>query len=387
MKKIEYYIKHSYFLQKIYKIVFSTFFKLIGLFIRIDNKMILFTGHSGRFNDSPKVIYDYFLNNKEYDSYKLIWGLNDKEIEAHRSLNYVKIYSLKYFLIALKSKYWIASVNIERGLKFKKKSQIYLNTWHGIPIKKIGNAATGRKDYDFSYIDYFICTSEYEKSIYIKDFKVKSSSLIMTGMPRNEILFQKYDNNVINTIKKRLGLDFKKKIILYAPTWRESSNNGSTYDIHLPIDQDKWRDKLSNDYIVLLRAHPYTTKLYLNHNKPFFIDVSSYEDVNDLIAISDLLISDYSAILFDYAITEKPMFCFAYDLDEYSINRGLYIDLTNEFPNGISQNEDQLLDKIINMNKDKLVNEIIKFKRKYIKVGKYSTKKSIEYIFRREKNE
>lgn len=378
--RIEYLLKHNWLIQKTYKFIFSGLMKLLGLFIKMDNKTVLFTGHGGGYNDSPRFIYEKIVDDNRFSDFNLVWGLSKNKIDKNVK-KYVKIDSFKYFVISLKAKYWIASVNIERGLKYKKKKTIYLNTWHGIPIKTVGNQTDFKHKFDFSNIDYFVVSSEYEKKIYIEAFNIDPKSFIETGLPRNEMLYKKNAINK-NEVKEKLKISKNKKIILYAPTWRDSENLGKNYNIKIPMNLEIWKKKLSKDFVILMRAHPYTTQVLNVNFDEFLIDVSNYQSINELIIISDILISDYSAILFDYSIVNKPMFCFAYDYEEYKKKRGLNLSLENEFPGGIINNENELISKIKSVNKQKLMNDIKKFRQKYLEYGKDSVNQCINILFK-----
>ena len=151
-EKIAFILKHNLIVQRIYRVVLGTLFRLLGFFVKTDNKLVLFSSFAGKnFNDSPKAIYDYMCSRPEFQSYRMVWAFTDPA--RFPNLDTVKIDTMAYFLLAMKAKYWITNVNIERGLHFKKKSTVYLNTWHGIALKLIGNDCPGRKDYDFSNMD------------------------------------------------------------------------------------------------------------------------------------------------------------------------------------------------------------------------------------------
>jgi len=364
-KTIEYLIKSNRMIQFFYKHFLSFLMKVISLFIRVDENLYFFTGHSGGINDSPKVIYDRLLENKDPKT-KIIWGIDKKKHKCLESVNTVQIDTFKYFIYTMKAKYWVASVNIERGLNYKKKKQIYLNTWHGIPIKTIGNDAPGRKDFNFSSIDYLIVSGEYERKIYQRAFKIPSNHFLNAGLPRNEELYKELSIEEKNAIKKKLSISLDKKVILYAPTWRDSDNKGKSYDIAPPITIKKWKTKLEKDYIILMRLHPYTEKIMNITFDDFFRDVSQNENLNDLIKIANILITDYSSIAFDFSITGKPVMFFAYDFDEYNKSRGLYINLSEECPLSYSTDEDVLLNKLIDFQSQQLSNESINFYSKYI---------------------
>ena len=259
--KLDYVLKHNMLVNKVFKLAAGTAMKAWGLITPIDEKAVLFSGHSRKYNDSPRAIYEYMISHPDYKDYKFIWALEDPEgTEIPGNCVKIKCDTPAYFKAALSSKYWITCVNIERSLKFKKKNQVYLNTWHGIPIKTIGNEAAGRKDYDFSYIDYFCISSDWEIDLYKKSFNVNQKQVLKSGLPRNDVLYNTSDEEVLQ-LKKKMGLPLDKKVILYAPTWRDSKDGGASYSIRPPMNLKYWEERLSDEYILLFRTHPYTNKL------------------------------------------------------------------------------------------------------------------------------
>ena len=378
--KIDYALKHNMFLNKIFNIFFSAFFKIIGCFVKIDKKSILFSGLNKKYNDSPKAIYEKIMDNPFFADYKFYWSLDDFNTSIPGNCIKIKPDSWSYFITALKCKYWIACVNIERSLHFKKKKTIYLNTWHGTPIKTVGNSASKRADFNFSNIDFFCCAGEYEKAIYIKDFRLKPSSLINTGLPRNDALYS-VNEEEIGLIRERIGIPVDKKVILYAPTWRDSNDKGKTYSIKPPIDLSKWEKLLGDNYVILLRTHPFTNQLLGVEFNSFVRDFSGYPSMNDLLKVADILISDYSATIFDYSILERPIVCFGYDCDSYAKDRGLYLDIEKELPSGVMKNEDEVLSKILSINYKEESLKTKRFKDKYLKYGGKAATECIKAVF------
>ena len=377
IKRIEFTLKNNLIIQYFYKRVFSFIFRFIGLFIKTDPNLILFNSFGGKkYNDSPKVIFEQLLNHPTSKKLKLVWALENPDNFDIPNAIKIEINSFKYFIIALKAKYWVSSVNIERGLKFKKDNTIYLNTWHGAGTKKIGNAVSKRKDYDFSNVNYLLVQSNFEKNIFINDFGAIEQNFLLSGFPRSDELF-KTEKKQIDIYKRKLKIPKDKKIILYAPTWRESKNNGSSYDLNIPLDIKKWQEKLTDEYVILFRTHTFTTNILNLKFNDLIIDVSDYPNVNHLLLISDILITDYSTIVFDYSILEKPFLCFGYDYKEYKNERGLYIDLEKEYPNGVQKTEDEILELILNMNYEKECEKTREFKSKYIEAGGNATELAI----------
>lgn len=386
--RIDYVLKHNQSVQKLFNLSVSSILKIIGLFVRQDKNLILFSGLSRKYNDSPKAIYEYMLKNShKYQSYKYVWALDDTSVYIPGKVTKIKTDTLSYFIYSLRAKYWVACVNIERSLHYKKKSCVYLNTWHGTPFKYIGNDAKGRKDFDFSDTDVFCYASSYEYDIYKRAFKLREDSLIPSGLPRNDRLYH-ISSDDIRSIKKRLKIPLNKKVILYAPTWRDSTDGGKTYSIAPPMNPNLWQEKLGDEYVILFRMHGYTTKIIGLEFNDILKDFSEYPDINDLFLVSDILISDYSASMADYSILERPIICFAYDYENYKSSRGLYLDLAKEMPSGVLKSENEVIDYIKNMNYDKecrKTRDLVKYKLIYY--GGNATKACIDKLFGKSVNE
>lgn len=382
--RLDYLLKHNYFINRTFTWTASTALKAMGAFLPIDKKLVVFSAHSRKYNDSPRALYEYMINHLDYQGYRFVWGLEDPEhVELPGPAIKVKADTPEYFKYCLKARYWITCVNIERSLHFKKKGCRYLNTWHGTPFKHVGNDAGVRKDYDFRAVDLFCYASDYEKEIYKRAFNVREEALIPTGLPRNDELYKVGDEKILS-IKERLGLPQDKKIILYAPTWRDSTDNGATYAIKPPIDTKKWEKELGDEYIVLFRTHGYTNKLLGIEFNDTIRDYSAYPVINDLFAVSDILISDYSASMADYSILERPILCFAYDYEQYRDERGLYLDYEKEMPSGILRTEEDVLRYIKTMDYEeecKKSKEMIKDRITYY--GGHATETCLERLFER----
>lgn len=379
---LDYKLKHSVLLYRLFSFSANLAFRLFGLFIHVDKKLVLFTGLSRKYNDSPRVLYERMLNMPELKDFKFVWALEDPgsaEIPGHAMK--IQIDTLRYFKTALKAGYWVACVNIERGLHFKKQKCKYLNTWHGIPFKYIGNDVEGRTDFDFRHINFVCYASEYEKKIYLRAFRTQEQSMIPSGLPRNDELYSVGEERILE-IRQRLGLPLDKRIILYAPTWRDSTDSGNTYVIKPPINTTLWEKELSSDYIVLFRMHGYTNKLLGIEFNDTIQDYSHYPRINDLLIVSDILISDYSAIIADYSILERPVICFAYDYEEYKKARGLYIDMEKDMPSGVLRTEREVLNHIKTMDYNKECQKTKSMiKNQIVQYGGNATEDCIKLLF------
>ena len=381
--RLDYVLKHNYAVNRLFNWSVSSFMRLWGRFISTDEQMVIFSGHTRKYNDSPRTLYEYMLAHPEkYGKYKCVWALEDPDsVEIPGNAKKIKADTLEYFKYTLKAKYWITCVNIERSLHYKKRDCRYLNTWHGTPFKHIGNDAGVRKDYDFGSMDFFCYASDYEKEIYKRAFNVREDALIPTGLPRNDELY-KVTQEEVEELKKRLGLPHDKKIILYAPTWRESTDNGKTCAIKPPVDAKKWEQILKDDYVVLFRMHAYTNKLLGLEFNDTLRDYSTYPNVNDLFKVADILISDYSASMADFSILERPVLCFTYDYEEYRKERGLYMDYETEMPSGLLKTEDEVLEYIKDMDYEKECEKTRRMlKAKLLQYGGNATETCLSALF------
>ena len=160
MNKLITFIKTNKLVYIIYNRLGSLFLKFVGLFVNIDSKLVLFNSFGGKkFDDSPKVIYDYMKSNPKYADFKLVWALDEPKIVDGLGVDFVKNNTFSFFIMALKAKYWITNSSLERGLKFKKKDTLYINTWHGSSIKKL-DEKNDRMAFRVTPIDIFYVQSE-----------------------------------------------------------------------------------------------------------------------------------------------------------------------------------------------------------------------------------
>lgn len=371
----------------------------------VDDKMIFFEAYNGRnYACSPKALYEYMIKNKKFNDYKFVWAF--KNIDQHKILKnkntiVVKTNSKEYFKYLSLSKYWIVNSLIDVSIK-KKKNQIYLQCWHGTPLKKLRydievkgavlntiSEIRKRNDLDAIKFDYFISPSKFCTEKFISAFNLKKlgkdNIIVEKGYPRNDYLFN-YKKEDIDKIKKLLKLPKGKKVILYAPTFRDNQHtSGVGYTYNLGINFDKMQKELSKDYIILFRTHYFVSNSFdFSKYDKFIYDVSKYDDINDLYIISDLLITDYSSVFFDFANLKKPMIFYMYDLDDYKNNlRDFYFDLSI-LPGPIVKQENDLIKEIKNIDNydESYHDKYIKFNEKfnYLDDGK-STERVVEVIF------
>ena len=373
---------------------------------RTDGHLIYFNTFFGSsYADSPKAMYEYMLKDPAFDDFKFVWMFKDPEkyrfLEENRDTTLVKRHTAEDRKAAQTAGYWITNYRMLETF-IPKKEQIYVQCWHGTPLKKLGydlensdNAMNTQEEIfkkykqDTERLAYLIspspfATEKFTSAWNLKEFG-KEDIIIEEGYPRNDRLITATDED-IRLIKEKLGLsDIDKKIILYAPTWRDNQYTaGVGYTYKTEVDFDYLREELGDDYIILFRAH-YLVAHDFDFEKyaGFIYDVSDYDDINDLYLTSDLLITDYSSVFFDYSNLGKPMIFYMYDIEEYRDDiRGFYIDLY-ELPGPIVLKEKTLVEAVKGIPDDFKPNAKYEvFRKKYTpKDDGNATKRTLYRIF------
>jgi len=330
---------------------------------KINEKLIVFEAfRSTKYVDSPKAIYEYLLNAPQYKDYTFIWVFEHPEKYGYLKNERTKLVrheSHAHYMAFARAKYWV--INGWIPLRFAKKpGQVVLQCWHGTPLKRlrhdiISSVDTEHKanalrdnDLDAERFDYFISPSRFATKAFTSAFNLKKLGkqdiVIETGYPRNDYLIN-YKKSDVARIKEQLDVPKNKKLLLYAPTWRDDQNaQGGGYNYKLPIDFDYLKEKLGDEYVVLFRAHSLVANSFdFGAHKGFIYDVSTVDDINDLYIISDVLMTDYSSVFFDYANLKRPMIFYMYDLEHYANDlRGFYFDI-NELPGAIVKAEKEIV--------------------------------------------
>lgn len=336
-------------------------------FESIDEKKVYFQTFSGRgYSDSPKAMYLYMKDAPEYRDYSFVWSF--REPEKYEFLTDDRTMVVKYRSRAdnkalRTAKYWITNYRM-LDHQHPRKEQVYVQCWHGTPLKRLGydleasdNSMNSIREIRSKYrtdahkFSYIISPSPFCTEKFATAWNLirthQTDKIVEEGYPRNDRLIH-YSPEEKSDILRELGIDDNRKIILYAPTWRDNQHtSGEGYTYKTEVDFDKLRDSLGDDYVILFRAHYLVANSFdFARYKEFVIDVSKYSDINDLYIAADLLITDYSSVFFDYANLRRPMIFYMYDLEQYANElRGFYLSL-DELPGPIVKEENALIEAV-----------------------------------------
>lgn len=376
--------------------------KYIGrkyLSLPIENNKIVFTNFGGGgYGCNPKYIAREIINQNL--PYKLVWLYNydkgymledmPKSIEL---INYRTKDALKELMTA---KIIISNIRlcdfIDKGF-VKKEGQIYIQTWHGsLGIKKIDGAVQSESfkkrhwcevaKEDSMYIDYLISNSDFENNVFKTSFWY-NGKIAKIGHPRNDIFFYSDEkkSEIKSKVCKYLGIDTSKKILLYAPSFRDNYDF-EPYTMNVDRLLGTVNAKFGSDWVFIAKIHPnmlWMTNNLFNFNNEIK-NGSLYSDIQELLVASDILISDYSSLMFDFMLTKKPVFVYATDIEKYNTDRGFYYPLeSTPFP--VSTNNEELIQNINNFDLEKYMSEIDEFlKDKGCIEDGQASKRVVEYI-------
>lgn len=351
---------------KKYKKICNVLYKKIFLNLPLRKKTVLFESFLGRnISGNPKYIYNQFVKENLDKKYNLVWILNDVNEEVSGNCKKVKRKSIKYYYYMATAKYWIFNCRQADEI-VKRKGNIYLQTWHGTPLKRLGmdmdsvNMAGQNDINDYkekfrknsSTWNYLLAQNEYSEKIFKRAFAFNKE--IIGGYPANDILYNGNNENYINELKTKFNLPKDKKIILYAPTWRDDNfYKKGHYRMEIKLELDKMQKELGDEYIILLRMHYLiTNNINIDSYKGFVYDFSQGGDIQELYLMSDILITDYSSVMFDYCNLKRPMIFFTYDIEQYRDSlRGFYFDFEKEAPGPLLLDTDGIINCVRNIEK------------------------------------
>ncbi|MDO5820048.1 MAG: CDP-glycerol glycerophosphotransferase family protein [Methanobrevibacter sp.] len=341
---MEVYTKH-----KIYAGIFNLFRK----FPQKDNKITLLTNKNHSFEVNLEYIAKELDNRKTKDGRDYEYNFIEKD---SLSLNNIRDFASSKYVFLVDNFFPLAFMDVD-GMK-------WVQLWHGTGIfKKFGYDLLNDEDKKvmemFSpKLDLVSVSGENVVDIYSDNFHVDKSKVKPFGVPRNDFYDDEHlSDDYISKLRQSFERDypqlFGKKLVLYAPTFRENPKNNAVFDY---FDIEKFIEELGDEYVLAVRLHPNYVK-YCDEDHPIDLDdltnrydiinFTGYKDEQKLLLLADILIADYSSIMVDYTILQKPIILFDYDLEDYiNKERGFYFDYREMVPGKIVYDIDELIESI-----------------------------------------
>ncbi|SEP75350.1 CDP-glycerol:poly(glycerophosphate) glycerophosphotransferase [Virgibacillus subterraneus] len=389
-------LRRSNALQELYKYAFVVLGKL-----PVKQNLIMFESFLGKqYSDSPRAIYEYLLQHKP--SYEMYWSVDRRQLKffEDKNVKYVRRFSIKWLFLMARAGYWVSNSRLPLWIP-KPKHTKYLQTWHGTPLKRLAadmdevhmpgtNTIKYKQNFlkESSKWDYLVSPNAYSTEIFKRAFQF-DKQMIESGYPRNDFLINSNNSETISKIKKSINLPGDKKVILYAPTWRDNQFYArGKYKFNLELDLERLKQEFEDEYIIVLRLHYLVAEnLDLSGFEGFVYDLSHHEDIRELYLISDLLITDYSSVFFDYANLKRPILFYVYDIEDYRDNlRGFYFDFEEKAPGPLVRTTEEAISAIkeIDYNGFKPSETTDAFYKKfcYLEDG-HASKRVVEKVFQK----
>ena len=330
------------YLMKIKSIILTALLAIFypfALLQRVHSRRITFISlEHDHLSKDFKLIYDQLEVKKEYDLQTILFKL---EPSLWGNIKYGLACIRQLFMIQ-SSRLVILDFNNFVVSKFPHKSQVkVLQLWHATgALKKFGNEV--ERDYNIQHYDYALANSAFFKPIYSQAFNLPENQVVVTGIPDNDKNFDaKFSAQTKLRLLKKYPQLVGKTVVTYAPTFR--GRFGTQFN-EAAIDLKHLRQELGDDYILIYKAHPLiSNSVYANDPNVLFI---KDELITNIFCVTDLLITDYSAITIDWMAFDKPTVAYVPDLDKYARKPGLNIDYEKEFPGAVVRDQNQLIGAI-----------------------------------------
>ena len=375
--KMRKFIKEN--LQRLRMIDYIILYKIYRI-NKLDNKKVLFLSSSrDSLSGNLEYIYDELI---KYD-YEINMYL-DKKINVKKSFKQKK----ELCKLMAKSKFILVDDFYPMIYVIKlRKNQELIQVWHAMgAFKTVGYSRMGKiggpqfKSLTHRNYTATIVSSENIRGNYAEAFGIDISKVYALGIPRTDIFFdKKYIKNKKEELYKKYPILKNKKVILFAPTFRGNGQKTAYYDFSL-IDFNRLKKELKNDYVFIIKLHPFIKNIDdVPKNDNFFINLTHEREINDLLFITDILITDYSSVIFENALLNNKVIFYTPDLDEYISTRDFYYDFSKYTYGDVTYNIDELIKSIKNPNIDN--KKIKEFKDYFCKsCDGNSTKKVVEEL-------
>lgn len=337
-----------------------------------ENKVVISSFYGKGFGDNGK--YLALKLHEISPEFQIVWIKKDPSVGQELFPSFIEVVelgSLRATYEMATAKLWID--NCRKDYICKRRNQIYLQTWHGLPIKKIEKDAEASlpKSYisnairDSKVCDFILSNGNYMTQIIQRSFWF-SGKVLEFGSPRDDILIQ--GNEIIrNLVCEKFHFSTQKRIILYAPTFR-NDHNLDVYNIDPKRLFHPFCKIFGGEWVFIFRLHPNISPKTLPNleiNEIDTFDASKYDDMQELLFACDVLISDYSSVMFEAAYSKKPVFLYAKDLETYTMERNFYLTFPS-LPFPMARNEEELLEHISAFKKEDYAKKIDDF---FCKIG------------------
>ncbi|MFE6159358.1 CDP-glycerol glycerophosphotransferase family protein [Streptomyces sp. NPDC056486] len=311
---------------------------------------VLYCSFDGRqYSDSPRAVHEHLV--AKGADLEHLWVVRDQQVGLPGSASPVALWSAEWYEALARCRYIVTNTQLPEWFE-RAEGQYVVQTWHGTPLKRIGLDLAGRSSGDRAYMDtlpgraaqwsVLVSPNRFSTPVLRGAFGY-TGEVLERGYPRNDLLHAADRAKVAASVRERLGIPEGRRVVLYAPTWRENQpKQAGRYGLDLQLDLDAAERAIGDDQVLLVRRHYLVGGAVPGSD--FVRDVTRYPDVSELLLISDVLVTDYSSLMFDFAQTGRPMLFHTYDLDHYRDTlRGFCFDFAAQAPGPLLATSDEVI--------------------------------------------
>jgi CDP-glycerol glycerophosphotransferase len=342
------------------------YFPAMKLMLRVlrhlpaDPRSVVFESGVGlQYADSPRYIYEELV--RRGNDLTMIWAYTGHIPGRDLNTKVVERLSPAYFYHLGRSLYWVNNQSFPHYVH-RRPGGVYVQTWHGTPLKRMLHDLDQVFGRDSGYVGRATtAAAQWSLLVSPSPFATKAISsafhyhgkVLEAGYPRNDLFYRSDRDELARRVRRRLGIRDDQRVVLYAPTFRDDQTVGNRFWFSLPFDLARFHERMGDDVVLLLRMHVLVAAgLEIPPElASTVLDVSKYPEIQELFLASDVLVTDYSSVLFDFANLRRPMVFFAYDLPTYRDKlRGFYLDYETDLPGPVVTTEDDLYESLLSLD-------------------------------------
>lgn len=336
------------------------YFPLMRLMFRLlkrlpaDDGLVLFESGVGRqYADSPRYVYEELV--RRGSPLRKVWAYSGRLPVVDEHTTVVNRLSPAYYYHLARARYWVSNQSFPHYVT-RRPDGVYVQTWHGTPLKRMLHDLDEVHGRDSGYVDrataaarqwsVLVSPSPFATAVMRSAFRYEGE-VLEQGYPRNDLFHREDRDELAARVRRRLGVPQDAKVVLYAPTFRDDQVSASgRFTFELPFDLETLCAGLGDDTVLLLRMHVLVRGRMRvpEHLRHRVLDVSGYPEIQELYLASDVLVTDYSSVFFDFAALRRPIVFYAYDLESYRDDlRGFYLDYATDLPGPVVTTQDDLV--------------------------------------------
>ncbi len=308
--------------------------------VPLHDDLVVFQSWQGKqYSDNPRALSEE-LSRRRPDL-RCVWVLRSRPVDVPDGVEVVRQWSRQYYETLARARWLVTNDLLDRRF-VKRRGSTLVQTWHGTPLKRLGFDIATLRSRDTTYLDllarqvqgwdFLVSPNPHSTEVFRRAFRY-DGTVLETGYPRNDLLLSADREAVAGRLRSTLGIGPDRRVVLWLPTWRDHLHAPDSYQFPLALDVDAFARALGEDHVLLVRGHHHTAPNVPDLCRAGVRDVTGFPDVRELLLLADVLLTDYSSAMFDFAVTGRPLLFFAWDLEAYRDEvRGFTFDLELQAP-------------------------------------------------------